>query len=114
MKKKIKLHQNILISFLESQLPLIPVNAEKAENQLIIDKVNHHYLLVELSWEGKKFRYDTVFHFDIKANGKIWIMANATDVDITRIFMSQGVSNQDIVLGFHHAELREASGFAVA
>jgi hypothetical protein len=54
-----------------------------------------------------------VFHFDIR-NGKIWLQRNITEYEIVDYLMENGVSKDDIVLGFRYPETRPYTGFAVS
>lgn len=69
---------------------------------------------MRIGWRDKQFIHNTVFHFDIKANDKIWIQANWTDVDIAADLVKRGVEKDDIVIGFQPARYRPYSGYATA
>jgi len=54
-----------------------------------------------------------VIHLDI-INGKIWIQHDSTDWPVADALLEAGVPKEDIVLGFHPAEVRQYTDFAVA
>ena len=83
------------------------------EFQVITDTRNNHFQLVETGWYEKQFIHSVIFHFQIKPDGKIWLLANNTDIPITDELIKRGVPISDIVLGFHPEKYRAYSGFAV-
>ena len=112
MEDKIKKYQKILIDFLKTQASYRVANSQ-LENQLIIDKENHHYQLLRIGFRDNRFVHACPFHFDIK-NGKIWIQQNRTDVEVGEIFQSKGVPTSDIVIGFLSEKYRALSDYAVS
>jgi XisI protein len=111
MEDKITKYQNILIDFLKTQASYRVANTQ-LENQLIIDKENHHYQLLRIGFRDNRFVHACPFHFDIK-NGKIWIQQNRTDIEVGEIFQSMGVPSSDIVIGFLTEKYRAMSEYAV-
>ncbi len=111
---KIKKYQSIIKKLLHEQansLALVP----KIEYQVISDTENNHFQLVMTGWNVKDhFVYSVLFHFDIKPNGKVWILVNNTDVMVAEQLIEYGVSKSDIVLGFHSEMVRPHTGYAVA
>ena len=112
MDKKIKNYQKLLENFLEkeSKDTVIP----DIEFQVIVDKQHNHFQLVETGWYEKRYIHSVVFHFQIKPNGKIWLLANNTDILVAEELMKQGIPASDIVIGFHPISVRPLTGFAVA
>lgn len=51
-------------------------------------------------------------HFDIE-NGKVWIRANGTELDVGEALVERGVPKDDIVVGFQPERYRPYSGYAV-
>jgi hypothetical protein len=82
------------------------------ETQIISDTENDHYQVLYVGWEEEKWIHSCILHIDIKDN-KIWIQWNGTEDDIAADFVEQGVSKEDIVLGFHHPFMRKFSKYAV-
>ena len=103
--------QKIVIQILEKYAQVYK-SSESIETQLIIDKVNNHFLLLKIGWEDLEQIYNTLMHFDIKEN-KIWNQKNSTeellDMDLFRL----GVSKSDIVLGLQPPAYRKFTEFAV-
>jgi XisI protein len=114
MKSKIKKYEKIILALLEEYAAYKPVNVENVENQIIADTVRHHYQLVSIGWQKNTFIHDTVFHFDIKDDGKVWLQTNGTDVDIAAELVERGIAKSDIVLGFHAPRVRPYTGYAAA
>lgn len=110
---KLTHYQNAIMEILEEYSHYLPYHFTDAENQVIADKERHHYVLMSLGWEGRIFHYGPVMQFDIK-NGKIWIQANNTEVDVGKALTDRGVPATDIVVGFQPEEYRPYSGYATA
>ncbi|WP_373511691.1 XisI protein [Persicitalea sp.] len=114
MKNKKEVAQKAVLSILEQFAAYKPVNLPDSENQVIADFERGHFQLVRIGWEGEAFAHNTIFHFDVKSDGKVWIQVNNTDVLITENLMEQGVEKSDIVLGFQPPRYRPYTGYAVA
>jgi hypothetical protein len=112
MDKKIKKYQKILEDFLneESTGKTIP----EIEFQVVADTRNNHFQLVETGWYEKRFIHSIIFHFQIKPDGKVWLLVNNTDTLVAEELVKRGIPATDIVLGFHPANVRQFTGFAVA
>jgi hypothetical protein len=111
--QKKKWHQTVVAKYIQ-QLAQNYMQAlgNDLEYQAIIDLKNNHYQLVRLGWANRQFFYQTLLHLDIKADGKIWIQQNNTEILVGENLSQQGVLLSDIVLGFRPQYLREQSGFA--
>ena len=114
MNKKRERYRQILLDLLQHWAAYTPVNLSEAEAQVIADLQRDHFQLVRLGWRDDAFVHNTIFHFDIKANDKIWIQANWTDVDIAAELINRGVDKSDIVLGFQPPLFRPYTGYATA
>jgi XisI protein len=113
MVRKIKKYQRIIENFLnleaQDRQP-----AYSTEYQVIEDTKNHHYQLIETGWEDTRYIYRTLFHLDIKVDGKVWLLINNTDVLVAEDLVKKGIPANDIVLGFQPLHVRPYTGFAVA
>lgn len=112
MDKKIIKYQKLLEAFLREEAAdkMIP----GIEFQVITDTIHHHYQLIETGWYEKQFIHSVLFHFHIKSDGKIWLLANNTDILVAEELVKKGVPASDIVIGFHPEHMRARTGFAVA
>jgi hypothetical protein len=110
MEQKIKKYQKILIEFLTEQASYRISNSE-LENQIIVDKENHHYQLMRIGWRKNRYVRACPFHFDIK-DGKVWIQQNRTDIEVGEELIERGIPKSDIVIGFLPEEIRSSSGYA--
>jgi hypothetical protein len=52
-------------------------------------------------------------HLDI-IDGKIWVQRDETEDGVTHELVGAGVPKHDIVLGFHPADVRPHTGYAIA
>lgn len=112
MDKKIKNYQNILEDFLQEEVK--DKDIPGIEFQIIADKRNNHFQLVETGWYEKQYIYSVIFHFHIKPNGKVWILINNTDTLVGEALIKRGIPALDMVIGFHPVNVRQFTGYAVA
>ena len=82
------------------------------ETEAITDREHDHYELMHVGWDGVRRVHGSVIHIDIQG-GKIWIHYDGTSRPVAEELMAAGIPREDIVLGFHPAEVRELTGFAV-
>lgn len=113
MKNKIKKYQKIITDYLTEYVQGEPVNVSDYESVVLADTHRNHYQVITMGWQKGKYVHSVVFHLDIASNGKIWLRANWTDIDIAEVLVAQGVPKSDIVLGFFPKEFRELSDYAV-
>ena len=83
------------------------------ETETIIDRENDHYEVMHVGWDRVERVHGTVIHIDI-VDGKIWIQCDNTNRPVAEELLAAGVPKEDIVLGFHPAELRHHTGFGVS
>ena len=112
MATSINEYQQILQAFLQEEADSKTIPG--IEFQVITDTRNNHFQLVETGWYEKQFIHSVIFHFQIKPDGKIWLLANNTDILVAEELVKKGVSASDIVIGFHRESVRQFTGFAVA
>ena len=104
---KITNYKNI-VRTLSQYIASISPSDENVENQLIMDDERAHYLLYSVGWENKDYReYAPFVHIDIKADGKVWIQHDGTDLKIALLLADKGIPKSDIVLGFRSPHRRQ-------
>jgi hypothetical protein len=113
MERKIKKYERILIKMLSDYIAKRS-NRKDFVYQLVTDTKHHHFQVIRQGWEEDLLIHQFVFHFEVKTDGKIWLWANKTDIDVGQELRLQGVPNSDIVLGFFPPYMREWSDYAVA
>jgi hypothetical protein len=87
-------------------------SSDQVTSEVIYDPAHDHFELKYLGWDGRRRIHNTVFHLDI-IDGKIWVQHDSTDRPIALELVRAGVPRSDIVLGFHPADLRQHTEFAV-
>ncbi len=83
------------------------------EVQVIIDSQHHHYMLYRVGWFGRQRVRAVLLYIHIHEN-KIWIEEDGTEDGVATDLLDAGVPNEDIVLAFHHPDVRPLTEFAVA
>lgn len=112
--EKITIYENIIIELLQELATDSQVNGEELHDEILIDRQKRHYCLLWLGFEDKGGFVDKILvHFQLKDNGKIWILANWTENQLAILLMEKGVERQDIVLGFRPENVRAATKYAV-
>jgi len=82
------------------------------ESEAIIDPERDHYEVMFVGWNNQRRVHGSVVHIDIK-DGKVWIQHDGTNRPVADELMAAGIPREDIVLGFHPADIRPLTGFAV-
>lgn len=83
------------------------------ETEAIIDSQRDHYEVMHVGWDGQRRVHGSVVHIDI-IEGKIWIQHDGTNRPVAEELLEAGVPGQDIILGFHPAQVRQYTDFGVA
>jgi len=83
------------------------------ETQAVFDEERDHYILHTIGWEGTQRVWNTTLYVRIRA-GKIWVEIDWTENGIATDLLEAGVPKEDIVLAFHHPDVRRYTEFAVA
>ncbi|MBK6929461.1 MAG: XisI protein [Saprospirales bacterium] len=111
---KIKKYQNIILNFLhEYATKSQKSNPKDVETRVIADYDSNSFQALYIGWDGKKFEFSPILHFDIR-NNKIWLQCNNTEREVVDELMAAGVPPDDIILGFQPPYARQFTGFAVA
>lgn len=82
------------------------------ETEAVVDRDRDHYEVLHVGWDGVRRVHGSVVHVDIR-DGKIWVQYEGTNRPIAEELVAAGIPHEDIVLGFHPAEVRQHTGFAV-
>ena len=96
-----------------SDYAAIPYARGEFETEIVFDRTNDRYLLVNVGWNNKRRVHGCIIHIDI-IDGKLWIQQDGTEEGIALDLEEAGVPKEQIVLGFREPELRVDSGYAVA
>ena len=91
----------------------IPSAYEEIEKHLIIDKHRNHFMLFDVGWQQKRRVHGCVTHVQI-IDDKIWIQRDGIEDGITDELVEAGIAKGKIVLGFHPANVRPHTGYAIA
>ncbi len=104
-------YRKIVRDIVEEYGSYTPANGQ-IDAEVIVDPTRDHYEVVHIGWDGVRRVHGSVVHLDIR-NGKVWIQYDGTSRPVADELIAAGVPREDIVLGFHPAELRQRTGFAV-
>ncbi|MEW6211673.1 MAG: XisI protein [Acidobacteriota bacterium] len=81
------------------------------ETEAIIDSERDHYEVMHVGWDGVRRVHGSVIHLDI-INEKVWIQYDGTTRPVAEALLDAGIPREDIVLGFHPADVRKYTDFA--
>lgn len=79
----------------------------------VFDEVHNSYILITLVWDNKTRVHGCLIHLDI-IDGKIWVQRDETEDGVTYELVDAGIPKDQIVLGFHPANVRPYTGYAIA
>ncbi|HET6573434.1 MAG TPA: XisI protein [Fimbriiglobus sp.] len=109
---KLTRYREIIRRELEGYAAWLTKPGEQMRCEVVFDPALDHFELVQSGWQGRRRVHDVIFHLDI-IDGKVWVQHDATDRPIVEELVRAGVPKSDIVIGFHPAELRQHTEFAV-
>jgi XisI protein len=81
------------------------------ETEAVVDREHDHYEVMHVGWDGVRRVHGCVIHLDIRG-GKVWVQYDGTSRPVAEELVDAGIPREDIVLGFHPAELRRHTAFA--
>jgi hypothetical protein len=90
----------------------IPYAYGDLECRLIVDANKNNFLLITLGWENDVQVHGCLVHIEI-IEDKIWIHRDGLEDGITNDLLTAGIPKNKIVLGFHPANIRPYTEFAV-
>ncbi len=79
----------------------------------VFDEAHDSYILITLGWDNKTRVHGCLVHLDI-IDGKIWVHRDETEDGVTYELVDAGIPKDQIVLGFHPANVRPYTGYAIA
>jgi len=94
---KIKKYKKIIRKVYLEMAKLQPENMPLVKSNIIIDKEERHFILMDMGWSQLGFIHNWVFHFEIK-DGKVYGHKNMTDFDIVAELVENGIDKKDIVI----------------
>lgn len=90
----------------------IPYAYGNLERRLLIDNESRNYALITQGWQLNKRVHGCLIHVEIQ-DGKVWIQRDGTEEGIADELVSAGIPKQNIVLAFHHPEVRQYTEYGV-
>ena len=84
------------------------------EYQVLADTSRGHFQLTRVGWLERKFYFLVLLHLDVRADGKVWVQQNNTEIQLGEELEKKGISPMDIVVGFRLAYMRPGTGYASA
>jgi XisI protein len=110
MVGKLKKYESVLTTWLKSYVE--EHSGNDLEYQFICDKQNHHFQVVKTGWFNDAYVYTVLLHFQLKPDGKVWLLSNKTDIDLDSELPTLGILTSDVVPAFQPPYLRVLAGYA--
>lgn len=83
----------------------------EVSDRLAFDEIRDQYLWFRFGWEHKKQVQRIIIYICIKES-KVWVEEDSTDLCVVDDLLSEGIPQNQIVLGFHHPSKRGLTEFA--
>ncbi len=90
----------------------IPYAHGDIRTEIVLDRDNDHYLLMNVGWRDDSRIHGALVHIDI-INDKLWIQRDGTEEGVAIDLVRAGVPKDHIVLAFKPPEIRPYTDFAV-
>jgi hypothetical protein len=110
---KIAIYQEAIKGVLREFVSYVSGAPSASDTMVVSDDHQHVYAVFDLGWEGKR-RVCMMPALMRIVDEKVWIEADNTDYVFVDHLLEAGIPQSDIVLAFHHPEMRKYTGFAVA
>ncbi|BAZ02475.1 fdxN element excision controlling factor protein [Tolypothrix tenuis PCC 7101] len=108
---KLERYRAIIIKLLQ-EYASIPYSYGDLERRFIISEDNNNYLLITLGWQNDQRVHGCLIHLEI-INDKVWIHRDGIEDGIANDLVTAGIPKADIVLAFHHPEVRQYTEYAI-
>jgi hypothetical protein len=79
----------------------------------LFDTTRDNYLVLDAGWDDVRRIHHIIAHLRIH-NGKVWVEADNTDIQIVQQLLDAGIPKASIVLAFYSPHKRPLTEFAVA
>ena len=113
MGTKLEQYREIVKQSLSRYVDLINRRPKEGiETEVVFDEIRDHYILHTVGWRDAERVWNTTAYVRIR-NGKFWIEVDWLEEGIATDLLEAGVPEEDIVLAFHHPQVRPLTGFAV-
>lgn len=107
-------YRTLIEQILKGHAELVSSQPEpELETLLSFDDEHDQYLWIQSGWQNNERVHGVTVHIRLH-NNKIWIEEDWTENGIAQELIEYGVSSEDIVLAFHHPDLRSSTEFALA
>jgi hypothetical protein len=85
----------------------------QSPHKTVFDRHADSYALIEVGWVDNQRVHQFIIHLKL-INGKVWVQADHTDLNVTRELERTGIPKSDIVLGFQPPAVRRYTEYATA
>ena len=106
----IEKYREIILRVLGEYTEVPPAYGEMVD-EIIVDRETDRYLWMTRGYQKSKRIHACIVRIDI-INGKLWIQQDNTE-GIAPELERYGIPKEHIVLGFHPADIRPYTGYAV-
>lgn len=108
---RLERYREIVTRLIEEYASYKPSHGD-IETEAILDPRRDHYEVMHVGWDGTRRVHGSVVHIDIR-DGKVWVQHDGTNRPVAEELVAAGIPREQIVLGFHPADVRRYTDFAV-
>lgn len=114
MDQKLETYSQLLTKIFHDYAELLNRRPQPdRDTELVVDPIHHQYALHTIGWQGDRRIWNTPLYVRLH-NGKIFVEVDWMEDGVVDRLLDAGVPKTDIVLAFHHPDLRPRTEFAVA
>ena len=106
-------HYRQIIERILTEVAQVPSSSPDVQDKTFFDRQSDRYAVISEGWNDDRRIHHIPIHLEI-VNGKVWVQADRTDLDIAHELERAGIPKGDIVLGFHPADVRPFTEYAAA
>lgn len=111
---KLEKYRSLIKQLLNDYLELINRTPTPGlDTEVVFDEERDHYMLLNVGWSRRRRFRGTTLYLRLR-DGKIWVEEDWLEDGIVKDLLAAGIPRQDIVLAFHHPDMRPFTDFAVA
>lgn len=96
---RIKQYKKIVKETIQAHVHLPSPTFPNLQDIFIVDAEERHFMMITVGWHKDQYRHSTIYHVEVKDDGKIWVHELRTDVEFDKELIEKGIPEKDIVGG---------------
>lgn len=96
---RIKKYKKIVKETIQKHVHLPSPTFPNLQDIFVVDAEGKHFMMLTIGWYKDQYRHSTIYHVEVKDNGKIWVHELRTDVEFDKELIEKGIPEEDIIGG---------------